>query len=331
MSLGILLRNVAGTQPRMTTLAVLLMLPIFTFGIYSFIVFVLRIWAPIEKERESMTFLLFHMTIISFLIQFFLHNLFIGLALSQVYLFLVYMLISFVKSYSRLDFDLPKPDVRDILAGRTILSRKKPMKIEALLYFNQFVQQIPNSIRTALSGLNIVIILCIIYSFFTIGNPGMISMQILYRCSILVFFINFLLLKKINFNYKLQRYSVFFIIHFAVYLGIALAAGYQTLTMALCGIGRSIISSGLIFYSDFAIRNGVMQKEDYNYRIGANVVSMLINIYLIISLSLPIQLSFSIIFFYLGIGFFLTLQTIKFVKNTYPPTLTVEDILMKME
>gem|GEM_PF-6581996 len=68
-------------------------------------------------------------------------------------------------------------------------------------------------------------------------------MQILYRCSIIIFFINFLLLKKIHFNYKLQRYSVFFIIHFAVYLGIALAAGYQTLTMALCGIGWSIISS----------------------------------------------------------------------------------------
>lgn len=205
------------------------------------------------------------------------------------------------------------------------------MKIETLLYFNQFIQHIPHSIRTALSGLNIVIIICIIFSFFTIGNPGLIGMQILYRCSIIVFFINFLLLKKIRFNYKLQRYSVFFIIHFAVYLGIALAAGYQTLTMALCGIARSIISSGLIFYSDFAIRTGVMQKEDYNYWIGANVVSMLINIYLIISLSLPVQLSFSIIFFYLGIGFFLTLQTIKFVKNTYPPTLTVEDILMKMD
>ena len=82
MSLGILLRNVAGTQPWSTTLAITLMLPIFTFGIYSFIVFVLRIWSPIEKERESMTFLLFHLTIISFLIQFFLHNLFVGLALS---------------------------------------------------------------------------------------------------------------------------------------------------------------------------------------------------------------------------------------------------------
>ena len=116
MSLGILLRNVAGTQPWSTTLAITLMLPIFTFGIYSFIVFVLRIWSPIEKERESMTFLLFHLTIISFLIQFFLHNLFVGLALSQAYLLLLYMLISFVQSYAHTDFDLPKPDVRDILA-----------------------------------------------------------------------------------------------------------------------------------------------------------------------------------------------------------------------
>lgn len=331
MSLGILLRNVAGTQPRWTTLSITLMLPIFTFGIYSFIVFVLRIRSPIEKEWESMTFLLFHLTIISFLIQFFLHNLFVWLALSQAYLLLLYMLISFVQSYADTDFDLPKPDVRDILAGRTILSRKKPIKIETLLYFNKFIQHIPMSIRTALSWLNIVIILCIIYTFFTVANSGEISMQILYRCSIIVFFINFLLLKKINFNYKLQRYSVFFIIHFAVYLGIALAAGYQTLTMALCGIGWSIISSGLIFYSDFIIRRWILQKEDYSYRIWANVVSMLINIYLLISLRLPVELSFSIIFFYLGIGFFLTLQTIKFVKNTYPPTLTVEDILMKME
>lgn len=331
MSLGILLWNVAGTQPWLTTLSIFLMMPIFTFGIYSFIVFVLRLWAPVEKEWESMTFLLFHLSIISFLIQFFLHNLFVGLALSQVYLFLLYMLISFVQSYADQSFELPQPDVRDILAGRTILSRKKPLKIETLLYFNQFVQRIPLSIRTALSGLNIVIILCIIYSFFTIGNPWDISMQLLYWCSILVFFINFLLLKKIHFNYKLQRYSVFFIIHFAVYLGIALAAGYQTLTMAMCGIGWSIISAWLIFYSDFTIRRWILQKEDFSYRIGANVVSMLINIYLIISLNLPLELSFSIIFFYLGIGFFLTLQTIKFVKNTYPPTLTVEEILMKIE
>ncbi|MBP6910843.1 hypothetical protein KBC03_04620 [Patescibacteria group bacterium] len=86
----------------------------------------------------------------------------------------------------------------------------------------------------------------------------------------------------------------------------------------------------MIFYSDFAIRRGILQKEDYSYRISANVVSMLINIYLIIILALPIQLSFSIIFFYLGLSFFLTLQTIKFVKNTYPPTLTVEEILSKM-
>lgn len=97
MSLGILLWNVAGTQPWLTTLSVILMMPIFTFGIYSFIVFVLRIWAPVEKERESMTFLLFHLTIISFLVQFFLHNLFVGLALSQVYLLALYMLISFVR------------------------------------------------------------------------------------------------------------------------------------------------------------------------------------------------------------------------------------------
>lgn len=330
MSMGILLWNVAGTQPRLTTLSLLLVLPIFTFGLYSFIVFILRIRAPIEKERESMTFLLFNLMIISFLIQFFIHNLFVGLALSQLYLFLLYRIISFVKSYSKTPFDLPKPDVREILAGKTILSRKKPLKIETLLYFNKFIQQIPMSIKTALSGLNIFLILCIIYSFFTIGDPSSISMQILYRCSIIVFFINFLLLKKINFNYKLQRYSVFFIIHFAVYLGIALAAGYQTLTMALCGVGWSIISSGLIFYSDFMIRRWILQKEDYNYRIGANVVSMLINIYLLTTLKLPVELSFSIIFFYLGISFFLTLQTIKFVKNTYPPTLTIEDILMKM-
>ncbi len=330
MSLGILLWNVAGTQSRLTTLAVLLMMPIFTFWIYSFNVFVLRIRAPIEKERESMTFLLFHLTIISFLIQFFLHNLFVGLALSQIYLLILYFSISFVQSYSRLSFELPEPNVRDILAGRTILSRKKPLKIETLLYFNDFIQRVPHSIRTALSALNILVILCIIYSFFTVGNPESIGMQLLYRCSIVVFFVNFLLLKKIRFNYKLQRYSVFFIVHFAVYLGIALAAGYQTLTMALCGIGRSIISAWLIFYSDFAIRRGILQKEDYSYRISANVVSMLINIYLIIILALPIQLSFSIIFFYLGLSFFLTLQTIKFVKNTYPPTLTVEEILSKM-
>lgn len=331
MSLGILLWNVAGTQPWLTTLSVILMMPIFTFGIYSFIVFVLRIWAPVEKERESMTFLLFHLTIISFLIQFFLHNLFVGLALSQVYLLALYMLISFVRWYADTPFDLPAPNVRDILAGKKLLERKKPLKIETLLYFNSFMERLSPSIKTALSGLNIIIMLTIIFSFFTVGSPELLSMQILYRCSIIVFFINFLLVKKIDFNYKLQRYSVFFIIHFAVYLGIAIGAGYQTLTMAMCGIGWSIISSGLIFYSDFMISSGVLQKQDYSYRIGANVVSILINIYLIISLDLPIQLSFSIIFFYIGIGFFLTLQTIKFVKNTYPPTLTVEEILMKME
>jgi len=97
MSLGILLWNVAGTQSRLTTLSVLLLMPIFTFGLYSFIVFVLRIRAPIEKERESMTFLLFHLTIISFLVQFFLHNLFVGLAISQIYLLLLYLLISLVQ------------------------------------------------------------------------------------------------------------------------------------------------------------------------------------------------------------------------------------------
>lgn len=331
MSLGILLWNVAGTQPWMTTLSVILLMPIFTFGIYSFIVFVLRIWAPIEKERESMTFLLFHLSIISFLVQFFLHNLFVWLALSQVYLLVLYLLISFVHSYADTSFDLPAPDVRDILAGKKLLARKKPLKIETLLYFNKFMENISPSIKTALSGLNTVVIITIIYSFFTVGHPEVLTMQILYWCSIMVFFVNFLLLKKIRFNYKLQRYSVFFIIHFAVYLGIAIGAGYQTLTMAMCGIGWSILSSWLIFYSDFAIRNGILQKEDYSYWIGANVLSIFINIYLIIILNLPIQLSFSIIFFYIGIGFFLTLQTIKFVKNTYPPTLTVEEILMKME
>ena len=156
-------------------------------------------------------------------------------------------------------------------------------------------------------------------------------MQLLYRCSIFLFFGNFLYLKKIGFNYKLQRYSVFFIIHFAVYLGIAQMTGYQTLSMALSGIAWSILSSGAIFYSDFAIRKQYLHKEDYSYRIGANMLTIAINIYLIISLVLPLELSFSIIFFYIGIGFFLTLQTIKFVKNTYPPTLTVEEILQKMQ
>ncbi len=331
MSLGILFWNIAGTQSWTTTLSVFLMMPIFTFGIYSFIVFVLRLRAPIEKEWESMTFFLFHLSIICFLIQMFLHNLFVGLSISQVYLFLLYLGISAVNNYAELSFDAPKPDVRDIIAWKRILSHKKPLKIETLIYLNQFIEQIPSSIRTAMSGLNIVVILSIIYTFFVFGHPEELSMQLLYWASTLLFFVNFLLLKKINFNYRLQRYSVFFIVHFAVYLGIALAAWYQTLTMAMCGIGWSIISAGAIFYSDFTIRKWILQKEDYNYWIGANIVSIVINMYLLISLKLPIQLSFSIIFFYLGISFFLTLQTIKFVKNTYPPTLTVEEILMKME
>lgn len=105
MALGILLRNVAGTQPRMTTLSVILMIPICSFAIYSFIVFILRIRVPVERERESMTFLFLQLSIISFLIQFFLQNLFVGLALAQIYLFLLYSVIARVQSYALTNFE----------------------------------------------------------------------------------------------------------------------------------------------------------------------------------------------------------------------------------
>lgn len=135
-------------------------------------------------------------------------------------------------------------------------------------------------------------------------NSDILIRELLYRLSIILFMVNFIIIKKVDFYYKIQRVLVFFIINFAIYLSllnISHLLNWNDSSIALIATCRNIANSVAIFYSRDMYHQSNIKKADYYYRTVANIIAMIINIVLIARLDIAGELKFALITIYVGV------------------------------
>lgn len=292
---------------------------VLTFSLYVFVISILGIYISIPSYIKYFCFFLFHCLVVIVIYKLNYGYPYFGLALCQVYVTCVYAVIYYLRRYKIYVQTPLSIDIKYLLDGGRVTAKKKPKKVEFFLSMNDFLTHMPQIIQFLLSVLNIVLIVSIIGVFFmNLENQRDILWQLLYWISILLFFVNFILLKSIDYYYNIQRFFVFFIINFSIYLTIISLFGSDYMTLALIGIAWNIFNSMLIFYSDHLRTIKILYQEDYYYRIGANMLALVCNIVFVLKTEIPNQLKFSLIFFYLGLQAFILLYNMKYIREILP-------------
>lgn len=183
---------------------------------------------------------------------------------------------------------------------------------------NYFFENIPLWVKFFMSLLNIFFILFQIYFFFeSIWSPVReVSVEgVYYWLSILFFIINFLLLKFIEYPYKVNRVFVFLILNFGVYLSIINGFWKEFFFLALLGVLWNFFNSFFIFFSRFLFNRYILGVKDYYFWIFFNFVAMFVNLYFVSQLDYNYKFLVSVMVFYIWVQLFLFLYNIGFVRK----------------
>ena len=161
----------------------------------------------------------------------------------------------------------------------------------------------PDWMKILLAFTNTVPLLFATYYFFShLGSEHYLQNEVLYWIGAILFFINFLLFKKLNWFVTIQRFFAFFVINFVTYFTIIDFFWHNYLYIALWGILWNLISTVIILF--------IGQKDffdwlDYLNWMIVNFLWVFINIYFLWKLSLSFYLNVGIILMYLGAYLFL--------------------------
>jgi hypothetical protein len=147
------------------------------------------------------------------------------------------------------------------------------------------------------------------------GGGDQVTSQLILWFGIVAFFVNYLLLRTIDFYHQIQRVLAFILINFGIYLTIINLFGTEIVYLMSLGMLWSILNSLIMFHTGRLAKKGILEPADYLYRIGANSLVTLCNIYFVFFLPLSLQFRFSIGAIYFGIQFFLTLYNLRFVQG----------------
>ncbi|WP_231178591.1 hypothetical protein [Candidatus Absconditicoccus praedator] len=211
-----------------------------------------------------------------------------------------------------------KNKIETILSGGSLIEKKQKTIYDLFSDISDFFKNIPEHIKLALALVNLFLMFGQIYIFFlNIGSDDILFYEILYWLGILVFFINFILLKLIDYYYYIQRIMAFFVINFGIYLTILNIFGQDYFYIVVIGILRSIIGSLLIFFSKSFIYKKLLFREDYYFWILANGMAMLLNVYFIFLLDINNALKINFILLYVGLWIFMTFYNIKFLEKKF--------------
>jgi len=177
-----------------------------------------------------------------------------------------------------------------------------PRKYLILKTLNFFLES-PDSIKILFALTNTVPLLFASYHFFThLQNGNYIQNELLYWLGAILFFINFLLFKKLNWFVTIQRFFAFFVINFVTYFTIIDFFGYNYLYVAIGGILWNLFSTVVIL---FIWEKEIFDGLDYLNWMIVNFLGVFINIYFLWKIWLNPYLEWGIILLYLGAYLFL--------------------------
>lgn len=299
---------------------VILLFIVKTFALYVFLIFI--IWTFIENKLyniKQIAFLYFILTAMVFIYSNISDTPYISLVISQFLLTLIFLFIYLLNVFQQRYKEkvTSKSKLEYILEGWTIASKKEKRKFSKILEdVSGFFNSVPEYIKFLLALLNLWLIFGQIYIFFmNIGSDEFLYYEMFYWFSILMFFINFVLMKLINYYYSLQRIFSFFILNFWIYLTIINIFGENYFYIVLFWIGWNLFNSLIIFVSKRLFLSEILKKEDFYLWIFANFLAVLVNIYFIYLLDIALDTSIYIITMYIWMWFFVTFYNIKYIEK----------------
>ncbi len=167
-------------------------------------------------------------------------------------------------------------------------------KINSIVNF--FIKS-PNIVKFLFSLANVVpIIFASFYFFSNLRSSNYIKNEILYWIWIIIFFINFLLFKKVNWYIILQRFFAFFMINFIVYFTLIDFFWNNYLYLALWWIIWNLFSTIIIL---FIWTKKIFDSIDYLNWITVNFIWVFVNIFFLRNLKLNYYLELWIILLYI--------------------------------
>jgi hypothetical protein len=212
----------------------------------------------------------------------------------------------------------PKIDAKYILEWNKIWALKNKHKNTFITTIDHFFDMLDNRSRFFISLLNVIFIIIQIALFYkNIWNwSELLYYETTYWIWVIVFFINFMLLKKINFYYEIQRFIAFFVINFWIYLSIMNIFWTNIKYMFILWASWSIFNSILIFWGEKISKNNLLKREDFLVWIITNMLASLINIYFIFKLDIDNSyLKISIMLLYVWIQLSLILYNFNYLKK----------------
>lgn len=302
----------------------LLFIPL-TLWIYTFINYILSNFSNLVWDKiKSLNFLYFNLWIIALIQNWLSNNVYFGTFFSQLYLTLLFASIFSITKYTNenpleTNIELSSKTVDQILTWKKPEKTKTKIWLHILLHLKSFFNTKSYITSFMLSLMNIVLIFLQIFLFFKHiwTSSNIILYEIIYWLSILTFFGNYIILKKIELYYNLQRIFAFFILNLWIYLSIVNIFWEVPLYMAIWWIIWNLITSLIIFWSKNIKDRNIIFKEDLFLWLIANSISTFINAFFILKLDLEYIIKFWLIILYIWIQLFIKYYNIKYINKNF--------------
>jgi len=272
------------------------------------------------KVNKYLAYVIFIFTIVLFFII--LNNYFISsqIILSFTIQFVIFLILSFVIYINKLYTKLKsiKKKKKEILYEMRLfwyatinLTKeeetflKKYEKYEDILeIIVDFFVNSPKEVKIIFSLTNTVPIVIASWVFFHQLETNMkIQNEIFYWLWAIMYFVNFLLFKKLDWFVVIQRLFAFFVINFVTYFTIIDFSGKNYLYISIWGIIWNLFTTVLILFIDK--KHDTFDAMDYLIWSIVNFIWVFVNIYFLFKVWLSYYLSVWIALLYLGLYLYL--------------------------
>lgn len=291
------------------------LLCVFNFGVYSFIQFTIWSIVRVPVLHGYLTFLYAQSAILILLGSIKSENILINLLAWQLYLMWNYGVIYAILRYYHYYANHHKADLKYILSGQKLFDIPAVLRNQTINMVYTFFDDLTPIIKYTFWWLNIVVVVVVIVVFTRYYRNSDIFSITMYWLSLILFFVNYTILKKINYQARIERAGIFVIITVWVLLGVG-AVFDDVVMQVMISIVWNLGSSMSIFYARQQLSN-ILSSHDYWYRFWSNTVWIFFIVWNIISLPINPNIRFSLCLFYICLYVFIALQIYKFLKQ-YP-------------
>jgi hypothetical protein len=244
-----------------------------------------------------------------------LHKLFTSVEVwifaSQIFVTWVYFLLYRLRWYSMYITKPVTVDVHYILQWWKINAHKKPQRIQFFLDLYHFCEDFPLWMKNALSVLWVIVLWIFLLYFVTYWTYESTNITFLvYVFSIILFLVQYLLLKKAQFPYLLHRFFWFFVIHYLWFLWLFITGIlYDTSTIFL-SFGW-IIASYIVLLYMLSSKKSFFSLRDYIVWMISNWMSFVYVVFLLFQTDMNRWLAWSLILFVFWIQIFFLFHSMK--------------------